>query len=74
MLKFQRKNVLDSKQSLSSESSDEGLDHLKLFKHKNKTIKELYLKRLEYILQSYEGINLQPIDRKLFKGLKKKVV
>ena len=69
---FQKRNVLDSGSSSSDYSSDEQIDKMELFTHKNTKISSLFQKRLLDTVASYEGKDLNMIDKKLLRGLHQK--
>eukprot|EP00347_Sterkiella_histriomuscorum_P021629 403333316 len=72
LLKFQRKNVLDSDTSSSSDSDKEDGDAFKMLRHKNVVIRQLFTQRLKQTLQSYEAKDLNDVDQKLLRGLNEK--
>ena len=58
--------------SQTSESSDDHYDHLELLQHKDGRVKRMYREKLKMALTSYEGKDLNNVDKKLFNGLEKK--
>ncbi len=72
LLKFQKKNVLDSETDSSSDSDNEDIDPIKMLHHKNQKIGKLFSEKLKDTLESYEAKNLKDIDKKLLRGLNEK--
>ena len=69
LLKFQRKNIIES--SSSSNESDQGnmVDSLNLMEHKNPMIRLAFFGKMKKIVTSYNNSNLKGLDKRLFRGL-----
>ena len=69
LLKFQRKNIIES--SSSSNESDQGnmVDSLNLMEHKNPMIRLAFFGKMKKIVNSYNNSNLKGLDKRLFRGL-----
>jgi len=68
MLKFQRKNLIDTDSSSSDEDVNK-YDTLRLLENENPMIKLIVLGRMKRMMKSYEGGHLQEIDKKLMRGI-----
>jgi len=69
MLRFQRKNLLETQSSSSGDSDDYKADPLKKIESKNPFVRLLVLGKFKRMMNSYEGHELGAIDKKLLKGV-----
>lgn len=72
LLKFQKKNVIDSETTTSSDSELDDIDPMKLIFHKNMKIRNLFKAKIKQTLQAYEGKDLNEMDKKLLTGINEK--
>ncbi|TNV84542.1 hypothetical protein FGO68_gene6627 [Halteria grandinella] len=68
LLKFQRKNVIETTSS-SSDSDHQNYDTVKLLNSKQGLVKLQQIVKIKKILEQYRDISLEPVDKNLFKGI-----
>jgi len=68
MLKFQRKNLIETESSSSDEDRTK-FDTLKLVEKNNPIIKLIVLGRMKRMITSYADTPLEALDRKMIRGI-----
>lgn len=68
LLKFQRKNTLESESS-STDSDYNQHDTMNLLENKSQIIRLMMIVRLRKMIYTYKDSNLEKIDKQLIKGL-----
>ncbi|TNV83661.1 hypothetical protein FGO68_gene8648 [Halteria grandinella] len=68
LLKFQRKNVIETTSS-SSDSDHQNYDTVKLLNSKKGLIKLQQIVKINKMLEQYQNKELRPVERNLFKGI-----
>jgi len=68
MLKFQRKNLIETESSSSDEDRTK-FDTLKLVEQNNPIIKLIVLGRMKRMITSYADTPLEALDRKMIRGI-----
>ena len=72
MLKFQRKNLIETDSSSADSDDNKRLDTIRLMDNKNPLIRLAVYGRLKRILKTYQDLdlnNLELTDKRLIKGI-----
>lgn len=69
LLKFQRKNLIETSSSSQDSDTNNQFDSAKLMESKNPMIKLVFFGKLKRMMTSYLNTRLKTIDRRLLRGL-----
>ena len=69
ILRFQRKNLIETDSSSQDSDNNHKYDSIRLMESKNPMIRLVLFGKMKKMIQSYSNSNLHSIDRRLFRGL-----
>jgi hypothetical protein len=69
LLKFQKKNVIATSSSGRDSESDPAQDHHRLIEHDDPIVRLASLAKMKHIISDYRGKKIEPVDRRLFRGI-----
>ena len=69
ILKFQRRNLIETSSSSENSDKDSKYDSTKLMESRNPMVRLVIFGKLKRMVKSYERVKLKTIDRRLLRGL-----
>ena len=69
ILRFQRKNIIESSSSSGDSDSNNKLDLMNMMESKNPMVRLASFAKIKTVIQSYKGVEINETDRRALRGL-----